>query len=300
MSYDFADLKLIEAIADCGSLSGAAVQLRLATSSASSRLSNLESTLRVRLFDRHARGLYPTDAGVTAVRHARQVMAQLGELESDLAPFANGEPDRVTLMANSSAINSFLPETLARLRHQHPELMLRVEERSSSEITGALLRGDADIGIAALRAVPAGLEAIHFRSERLAIVVPTGHPQAGAKTVAFADLVDGQAFVCLHAGGDLHRFMTNIAADSGVRLDVRFLMQSHHALCRMVAAGMGVGVVPYGVAQQEKETNNAPLVAIPLAEAWAERTLYLCTRQGQPKTGPVAAIVESLRQWARP
>lgn len=298
VSLDLADLKLIAAIADCGSLSGAALQVRLATSSASARLSNLESVLQVQLFDRHARGLYPTTAGAKVIHHARQVLARLGQLEVDLAPFANGEFDRVTLMANSSAINSFLPDTLANLRHHHPKLQLRIEERPSREIACSLLSGEADIGVAALGAVPVGIEAIRFRSERLVLIVPSGHPQAGVKNGAFAELVAGQAFVCLQAGSDLHRFMTNVAAASGVRLDVRVQMQSHHAVCRMVAAGMGIGVVPLGVAQPEMDGGEAPFVAIPLEEPWAERTLYLCTRQGQPKAGSVAAIVEHLRQWA--
>jgi DNA-binding transcriptional LysR family regulator len=298
VSYDLVDLKLVAAIADCGSLSGAATRLRLATSSASSRLTNLESSLQVQLFDRRARGLSPTTAGATAIRHARQVLARLGQLEMDLAPFANNQFASVTLMANSSAINSFLPEALAKLRHQHPALGLCIEERPSSEIASSLLSGEADIGVAALGAVPSGIEAIRFRSERLVLIVPSGHPQAATKNGAFADLVAGQAFVCLRAGSDLHRFMTNVAAASGVQLDVRVQMESHHAVCRMVAAGMGVGVVPLGVAQLEMEGGEAPLVAIPLAESWAERTLYLCWRQGQAKAGSVAAIVEHLGQWA--
>jgi len=294
VSYDLADLELIAAIADCGSLSGAALQVRLATSSASARLTNLESVLQVQLFDRHARGLYPTVAGATVIRHARQVLARLGQLEVDLAPFANGVFDKVTLMANSSAINSFLPDALANLRHQHPTLQLRIEERSSREILCSLLSGEADIGITALGPVPAGIEAIGFRSERLVLIVPSGHPLTGAKSGAFADLIAGQAFVCLQAGSDLHRFMTSVAAASGVRLDVRVQMQSHHAVCRMVAAGLGIGIVPHGVAQLEMAGGEVSFAAIPVAEAWAERTLYLCTRQGQPKAGSVAAIVSAL------
>lgn len=298
MSYDLADLKLIAAIAECGSLGRAALKVRLATSSASARLTNMESVLQVQLFDRHARGLYPTTAGATLIHHARQVLARLGQLEVDLAPFAKGEFDRVTLMANSSAINSFLPDALANLRHQQPTLQLRVEERPSREITCSLLSGEADIGIAALGAVPTGIEAIRFQNERLVLIVPSGHPLAGVKCGAFADLIAGQAFICLQAGSDLHRFITNVAAASGVRLDVRVQMQSHHAVCRMVAAGLGVGIVPHSVAQLEMAGGEAPFVAIPLAEPWAERTLYLCRRQEQPKAGLVAAIVEHLRQWA--
>ena len=63
MYYDLPDLRLVAAIADSGSLTRAAARIHLAPSSASHRLTQLEATLGVPLFARHARGLTPTPAG---------------------------------------------------------------------------------------------------------------------------------------------------------------------------------------------------------------------------------------------
>ncbi|MBI2276523.1 MAG: LysR family transcriptional regulator [Dechloromonas sp.] len=294
MSYDLADLKLVTAIADSGSLSAAALRVSLATSSASARLAHLEAALQVSLFTRHARGLTPTMAGDTVVRHARQVLARLGQLEVDLAQYAGGAAGRVSILANSSALNSFLPGDLAGFRRIRPEAQLGIEERPSREIVRAIEVGEAEVGIAALTTVPAGIDAQRYRAERLVLIVPPGH-RSGGETRSFAQRVTDEAFVCLSTGSSFHTFMMNVATACGVRLDVRFQGRSHGAVCNMVAAGMGVGVVPLTVAQREMADGKAPFKVVPLVEAWAERSLYLCTRRGRAMAEPTAAAVDYLR-----
>jgi len=296
VGYDLADLQLVAAIADCGSLSAAALRVKLATSSASSRLAHLESVLQVALFTRHARGLTPTMAGDTVIRHARQVLARLGQLEADLVPYAGGAASRVRILASSSALNSFLPGDLAGFRRARPEVQLCVEERPSWEIVQAIGIGEAEIGIVVLETLPAGIDAHRYRAERLVLIVPPRHPAGGVETRSFAQLVTDEAFVCLSTGSGFHTFMMNVATACGVRLDVRFQGRSHGAVCNMVAAGMGVGVVPLAVAQREMADGKAPFKVVPLVEAWAERSLYLCTRRGRVMAEPTAAAVDYLRQ----
>ncbi|PKO40862.1 MAG: hypothetical protein CVU33_01530 [Betaproteobacteria bacterium HGW-Betaproteobacteria-6] len=83
MSYDLIDLKLVQAIAECGTLTQAAAKIGLSPSSASVRLSQVESTLNVLLFIRRARGLTPTIAGSVALRHVSKILTQLSNMESD-------------------------------------------------------------------------------------------------------------------------------------------------------------------------------------------------------------------------
>lgn len=297
MSYDLADLKLVTAIADSGSLSAAAQRVCLATSSASARLAHLEAALQVALFTRHARGLTPTMSGDTVVRHARQVLARLGQLEADLAQYAGGAAGRVSILANSSALDSFLSGDLAGFRRIRPEVLLGIEERPSREIVQAIDVGEAEVGIAALTTVPpAGIDAQRYRAERLVLIVPPGRRTDGAGSRSFAELIANEGFVCLNTGSSFHGFMMSVAAACGARLDIRFQGHSHGVVCNMVAAGMGVGVVPLAVAQREMADGKAPFEVVPLVEPWAERSLYLCTRRGRMLAEPAATIVDYLRQ----
>ena len=107
MYYDLPDLRLVAAIAESGSLTRAATRIHLAPSSASHRLTQFEAALGTALFVRHPRGLKPTAAGESLLRHARQVFAQLEQMHADLAPYASGLNSQVTIFANTNAINLF-------------------------------------------------------------------------------------------------------------------------------------------------------------------------------------------------
>lgn len=86
MSYDLVDLKLLAAIAEHGTLRAAAAQNCLASSSASQRLSKLESELGVTLFVRHRRGLELTSAGKVALRHVRVVLNSISLIGNEILP----------------------------------------------------------------------------------------------------------------------------------------------------------------------------------------------------------------------
>ena len=114
--------------------------------------------------------------------------------------------------------------------------------------------------------------------------------------MGFAEVLD-QAFVMLHAGSAIHTFTTNAAAALGRHLDVRIQVRSFEAVCRMVGAGVGIGLVPRGAALQVAGLSEPP-VLVELDEPWAQRDLQICVRKGAVLTGFAAALVAHLRQGA--
>ena len=107
--YDLIDLRVFAAVAQNGTVLAAASQCHLAPSSVSQRITQLESSLGVKLFDRHARGLRLSSAGQVMLAHVNRLTATLEQMHADLAPYATGIHGHVTLLANSNAIASFLP-----------------------------------------------------------------------------------------------------------------------------------------------------------------------------------------------
>ncbi len=284
MHYDLPDLRLVAAIADQGSLGRAAVRIHLATSSASHRLSQLEATLGVTLFSRHARGLLPTPAGEALLRHARQVLAQLEQMHADLSPYASGLAAQVTLFANTNAINCFLPEDLGDFLRTQPSVRVSLEEQPSPAIVRAVAAGQVDIGVVAAEGNLGELEVFPYRQDRLVLIVAVDHPLAKKSRIAFAEVLQ-QAFVCLHAGSAIHTFMMNHAAQLGGRLDVRIQVRSFAAVCRMVAAGVGIGMVPRSAVAAVD-----PLKVVEISDDWAPRDLQLCVRS-RAALGPAAAAL---------
>ena len=291
MRYDLPDLRLVAAIADSGSLTRAAEQVHLAPSSASHRLTQLEAALGVPLFQRHARGLTPTPAGESLLRHARQVFAQLEQMHADLAPYASGVHSQVTVFANTNAINCFLPEDLGDFLREHPHVRVSLEEQPSPAIVQAVASGQVEIGVVAAEGTFGELETLPYRRDRLVLVVPAGHPLAGRDEVAFAEVL-GEPFVCLHAGSAIHTFMMNHAARLGGRLDVRIQVRSFNAVCRMVAAGVGIGMVPRSAAVHGLKT-------VKISDPWAPRDLQLCVRSRAVLSPAALALLDHLADKGR-
>lgn len=292
MRYDLPDLRLVAAIADSGSLTRAAEAVHLAPSSASHRLTQLEAALGVPLFARHARGLTPTAAGESLLRHARQVFAQLEQMHADLAPYASGLASQVTLFANTNAINCFLPEDLGDFLREHPQVRISLEEQPSPAIIGAVAAGQVEIGVVAAESGTAGLETRPYRQDRLVIIVAPGHPLAARQQLAFADVL-AEPFVCLHAGSAIHTFMMNHAARLGGRLDVRIQVRGFNAVCRMVAAGVGIGMVPRSAVTSDVRT-------VEIRDDWAPRDLQLCVRSSAALHPAAAALFAHLAGKGRP
>lgn len=290
MHYDLPDLRLVAAIADSGSLTAGAARVHLAPSSASHRLSQLEAALGVPLFARHARGLRLTAAGESLLRHARQVFAQLEQMHADLAPYASGLYSQVTVFANSNAINCFLPEDLGDFLREQPLVRVSLEEQPTPAIIQAVAAGQVEIGVIAAAGSLAGLEIQPYRRDRLVLVVPAGHPLAARGALGFAEVLE-QPFVCLHAGSSIHTFMMNIAAQLGSSLDVRIQVRSFNAICRMVAAGVGIGLVPrLAVPQGEARDGRERLKILEITDSWAPRDLQLCVR-ARTSLSPAGALL---------
>jgi DNA-binding transcriptional LysR family regulator len=291
MPYDLNDLRLVAAIAETGSLTRGAERMHVAPSSASHRLKLLEDGLGTALFRRHARGLIPSPAGEALLRHARQVFAQLEQMHADLAPYASGLASQVTVFANTNAINCFLPGDLGGFLREHPQLRVSLEEQPSPTIVQAVAAGQVDIGVVAAVAPTEGIRTLPYRRDRLVLIVPPGHRLAGGGAVRFRDAVS-EPFVCLHAGSAIHTFMMNAAADLGARLDVRIQVRSFNAACRMVGAGVGIGLVPRSAAL-ESEGPGAPEI-VEVGEPWAARDLQLCVRAGRTLSPAAEALLAHL------
>lgn len=291
MHYDLTDLRLFVAIAEAHNLTRGAERAHLAPSSASHRLQQLESALGTPLFLRQARGVQLTRAGEALLRHARQVFAQLEQMHADLAPFAQGIRGHVALWANTHATHSFLPDDLAGFLRAHPQVSVSLEEHTSPEIVMAVVRGEIELGVVAERVEGADVELIPYRADRLVLITPPAHPLARRTHVHFAEVTDFP-FVMLHAGSAIHTFTMNAAAALGRHLNVRIQVRSFEAVCRMVGAGVGLGLVPRSAVPDDGL--HEPPTLIELDEPWAQRDLQLCVRRASALSGFAAILLTHL------
>ena len=101
---NWADLRLFVHVVEAASITHGAERANMALASASARISGMEGTLGVALLERGRRGVGPTPAGHTLLRHARIVLQQVEQMRGELAEFARGLKGRVRLLSNSAAL----------------------------------------------------------------------------------------------------------------------------------------------------------------------------------------------------
>ncbi len=272
---DLADLSLFRHIAEAGSITAGAAKANLALAAASTRLRGMEDAVGAKLAERDRRGIVLTHAGHTLLTHARLLLAQADRMHEALTAHAGGGAGHIRMLSNTNALTEFLPEALGRFLAAHPRITVDLQERLSDEIVGLVAEGVAELGIVAATADMAALETFPFRTDRFVLVVPRGHRFAGRERIGFADMLDLDQ-VGLDQASALQRFLAERAARIGRRLRLRVRLRSFDAVCRMVEAGVGVGIVPETTARGAART--LAIEAVPIADDWAVRELRLCVR----------------------
>ncbi|GAB2914481.1 LysR family transcriptional regulator [Paralcaligenes ginsengisoli] len=273
--FDIQSLRFFLYAAQAGSLTKAAERSHMTTSALSKRISELEKAIGCPLFVRLPRGLALTPAGQNLTEHVQSLLNGVNRMALDMNDYALGMRGHVRIWANTSAIIQFLPIDLAALMEQHPGIRIILEEKVSEEAVNAVAHGIADIGIFAGYVSSLSLEKRLYRRDQLVVLVPPNHPLAKRDTVDFADTLDYD-FVGLNEGSSLLSRMHSAAAALERVLKLRVQVASFDAICRMIEAGLGIGVLPRGSVRQE--ILGAGLRAIPLSDGWASRSLWLGVR----------------------
>lgn len=283
---DLKSLRLFAAICEEGTLNGAARREAIAPSAVSKRLAELERALGCELLTRDPKGMRPTPAGETLLHHTRRMLASAEQITLELAEHARGVRGFVRVLANLSAIVQFLPEDLQAFLAVQVNIRIDLEERPSGGVVAGVEEGVADLGICAGSTDSRSLLARPYHGDRLVLVVPAGHPLAGREAVALAETLDHD-HVGLHRESSIYAALRDEARRLGRPLRLRMHVPSFDAICRMAQVGMGLGVVPQDVhALLGPQTN---LVAVPLTDPWARRTLNLVVRPGP--LSPAASLL---------
>lgn len=276
MHFDFTDLQLVVNVAAAQSMTKGAERSFLSLPAASGRVKNLEQRLGTSIFFRTSQGVTLTPAGDAFLRHARIVMRQLEHLRGDMQEFASGIKGLVKLCVNTTAMNDSIPDILANYLAAHPDVNIELRERLSHQVIKAVVDGAADIGITAAPAQDRDLEFLPYRNDRLVLVTREDHPLAVHDSVDFEETLDHN-YVCLAESSAIHAFLLQAADELGRALRFRVEVSNFEAVCRMIAADVGLGVIPYTAALRYE--HELPIRIIDLSNAWALRRLHICVRQ---------------------
>lgn len=296
MNFDLADLRAFLAVADLSSFRAASDLLHLSQSALSRRVDKLEDALGVQLFTRTTRKVELTTVGRTFVHRARNVMNELESALLGIHEVAQRLSGEVTIACVPSAVGHFLPAAIDSYHKLYPQIRIRLQDESSSDVLQAVTRGDADFGVTYIGTQEADIQFRPVMDDAFVVACPMSHPLARKRRVRWNEL-DGHAYITL-AQGSGNRFLIDQAlAQSEQR--PRWFCEVNHvpALVSMIEAGLGIGVLPRMALPPDD--GSGKLRAIHLTDPQITRTLGLISRRGKPLAPAAQLFYDLLIEGAR-
>jgi DNA-binding transcriptional LysR family regulator len=274
-ALDLVSLRLLLAAIDEGNLAKVAAKENISLSAVSRRISDLEARLGVMLLHRHDRGVTPTDAARMVEQRLRSVFNLLSQAVDDLQDVYQGSRGVVRVHAHLTAVAGILPQRIAAFTARHAQIDIILDESTSADILHAVQIGDCDVGLVSGTVNGGALTLLPWAADELVVVMPPIHDLATADALRFADIVD-LPFIGMAKSSALQTLYRGQAAALGRRLDERARVGTFEGVRRMVAAGLGIGILPAGVVSSARAAGDVAVCR--LAEPWSIRPLMICLR----------------------
>lgn len=291
---DVRQLRTLRAVADHGSVSAAAMALHLTPSAVSQQLAGLSKATGTELLERRGRGVVLTDAARILVSHADLVFAQLERATSEMRAATVTGPTTVRIAGFPTALATVVAPALATLRAAHPAWEFDVSDTESEESLPRLVDGDLDVAVVMAAPNRPLLGDPRLRVEPLmedpyVVVLPTGHPLADATDLALTELA-GDPWVLAREGLSCHDNISAICADAGFQPRGRLRCSDFTAALAVVAAGLGVMLLPR-LGRPARLPEGVALV--PLRPGGPRRYLLVAMRRGAEYPEVAAALREA-------
>jgi DNA-binding transcriptional LysR family regulator len=285
---DLTRLRVLVAVADEGSVTGAAEALHYAQPSVSHHLSRLEAETGVALLRRVGRGVQLTDAGLLLADRAREILGQVESATAELAAHAGLRTGRVRLAAFPSALATLVPPAAARLAADHPGVELTLTEAEPPRALTALRHGEVDLALVfdhEPTEPPRDTTLTPLLDEPLYLVTRRGHGRT---------LTDHASARWIAGCERCRAHLLDTCARAGFTPRIAFETDDYVAVQALVAAGLGVSTLP-GLALV---ANRNPEVRA--TRITGDRRRVSVASHGRPLAAPARALLDILRTTATP
>ncbi|MDI5981394.1 LysR family transcriptional regulator [Amycolatopsis magusensis] len=288
MDLTVPQLRAVVEVADAGGFTSAAQRLHLAQSSLSRAIGEVERRVGVALFERTTRRLELTPEGAEFVRIARGVLDAFDAGMRHFAGFLEGSAGHVRVATLPSLAAILLPPVVAAYGRAHPAVELSIEDALSGEVLDRVRAGAVDLAVTVVTEPLPDLEVRELAADRFCCIFPPEHAFAGSPALTWSSLA-GEPFIAFGAVSSIRRLVDRALDADSVRTGRRIEARNIAAVAGLVAAGLGVSVVPGLVLPLVSFAGlaHSPLPAV-------ERTIAVVRDPARPLAPAVRAFLDAL------
>jgi len=262
-------LRYFVAVAEEGSFSRAAAKVRVAQPSLSQQIRKLEAEVGQPLFDRLPRSVVLTEAGHCLIDYARQILASIVEARRCVDELKGEVAGELAVGAIPTIAPYVLPGLVRTFQQHYPQVALEIVEDVTERITRRVEAGELDVALASTCQTSPTLRRESLGNEPLLALVPEGHPLA-KKTLVELDDLKSQRFLLLHEMHCLSQQVHRLLDDRHLQPEIALAGSQLGTIVNMVAAGIGVSIVPQLMGSHQATPG---CVSLPFAPPVPEREL---------------------------
>ena len=286
------DLQYLVALAETGHFGEAAERCHVSQPTLSAQIKKLEEYLGVQLFERQPRKVSLTDVGTRIVARARQAIREA----EDIREIARSSRDPLTGKLRVGLIPTIgpylLPRVATKLKRKLPKLSLMLYEYQTGPLLEKLRAGELDLAILALPAETEGLESRSLFAESFVVALPREHRLAARRRVKTSDLA-GETLLLLEEGHCLRDQALDVCGDLGVNEEQDFRATSLETLRQMVAAGLGITLLPR-LAAEGPIAGARGIEFRPFAPPVPSRMVGACWRKTSTREAAIEAVCDTV------
>ncbi len=183
-------LQYVEAVVRYGSIRKAADVLSITSTALNRRILSMEEELGVELFERLPRGVRLTSAGEIFLQTARMHLAELARVKSQISDLKGARRGHISIACSQAMMPSFLPEQIAKYRHEHPGVTFNALVRDRASAEQALVEMTADLALVFEPLQMADFQVIHTEPQPIYAIMSKDHPLSSKEKLRLTDCLE--------------------------------------------------------------------------------------------------------------
>jgi DNA-binding transcriptional LysR family regulator len=277
-------LRYLVALADEQHFTRAAAREHVAQPALSQQIRRLEREVGLPLVERTTRHVHVTEAGEVLVARARRILSEVDAANAEMQALTGVRTGHLVVGTMHTMGPVDVSLALAIFHERHPGVELTVREQSSEELAEMLRDDVLDLAFLSVteRVESHGLGLHQLVSEELVVVLPQNHPLGGRRRVRMAELAD-EEFISYREGARLRELLLWAGRQAGFDPKIKLESNESERICRMVARGMGVAILPHS----DPDRTQAEVAVATLSQPSLHRDITLAWRAGR-RHGPAA------------
>jgi LysR family transcriptional regulator, transcriptional activator of the cysJI operon len=289
---DVRDLQVFLSVSKHLNYTRAGEEINLSQPSVSVRIHQLESELRVKLFEQLGKKVVLTDAGQLLVPYANRVIAAIDDAHHAIDELQGLERGSLRIGASTTPGMYLVPQVVARFKRSHPKIDIHLRIKDTREVEDGVLNNEFDFGFVGGHLAAAEVSAHAWLTDELLLVVSPDHRLGNKKTVRKQDL-EGESFIVRESGSATRATIVTQLQQANFELETVIEMENPESIKKAVQSGLGIAFISkFAIATELKAKT---LTAIRVRDLTINRELKIVHRKDKHLSRAAVAFIEMAR-----